>query len=178
MCWQTLTIDEFLISQITISFLANLSSISCGMGLSFPAITSQILEKGENDVIKLNASQISWFASIVAIACPFGGPISGFLSDKIGRRYTLIVVNIIGLISWILVSFTSRFNVDTFYIQLMIGRALVGLTIGMITTPAVSYIAEISHPKLRGALTVLSTPFFTSFGSLLIFLLGYWIPVS
>lgn len=148
------------------------------MGLGFPAITSEILQKGENDLIKLDTSQISWFASIVAIACPLGGPISGFLSDKIGRRYTLIVVNIIGLISWILISFTSRFNVDTFFIQLMIGRALVGLTIGMVTTPAVSYTAEISHPKIRGRLTVLSAPFFVSFGSLIIYLLGYSIPVS
>lgn len=148
------------------------------MGLGFPAITSQVLQRSENDVIKLNDSQISWFASVVAIVCPMGGPISGFLSDKIGRRYTLILINIVGLISWILISFTSRFDVDTFFIQLMIGRALNGLALGMITTPAVSYTAEISHPKLRGRLTVLSTPFFVSFGSLIIYLLGYSIPVS
>jgi hypothetical protein len=39
------------------------------------------------------------------------------------------------------------------------------------------YSSEICHPSLRGCLTILSTPFFMSFGTLLIYLLGFLIKV-
>lgn len=160
-----------------ISFLANLSVISSGMGLGYPAITTQLLSKDDAELI-LTPSQISWFASVTAVACPFGGPISGFLSEKIGRRNTLMFINVIAIVSWVLIGTSSRDNVQAFFIQLMFGRALIGLCIGMITTPAVTYSSEVCHQKIRGRLTVLSTPFFVAFGTLVVYLLGYLIPVS
>lgn len=60
----------------------------------------------------------------------------------------------------------------------MIGRALIGVTIGMITTPTVMYCSEVCHPKIRGRMTVMSTPFFIAFGSLIAYLLGFIIPVN
>lgn len=160
-----------------ISFLANLSVISSGMGLGYSAITTQLLLREDADVI-LTQSQVSWFASITAIASPIGGPLSGFLSDKIGRRNTLVVVNLIAIVSWLVIGFSSRVDANLLFIQLMIGRAIIGVAFGMITTPAIMYSSEICHPKLRGRLTVLSTPFFVAFGMLVVYLLGYLIPVS
>ena len=160
-----------------ISCLANLSVITTGIGLGYPAITTQLLLRDDADVV-LTAAQVSWFASVTAIACPFGGPLSGYLTDKIGRRNTLAVVNIFATISWIIIALSSRDDAKLFFIQLMAGRALIGVCIGMITTPAVMYSAEICHPKLRGRLTILSTPFFMAFGVVLAYFLGYMIPVS
>lgn len=141
------------------------------------AITTQLLSRDDAGIV-LSATEISWFASITAIACPVGGLLSGFLSEKIGRRNTLILVNIIALVSWIIIGFSSRNNIQLFFIELMIGRALIGITIGMVTTPSVMYCSEMCHPKIRGQMTVMSTPFFISFGTLLAYLLGYLIPVS
>lgn len=160
-----------------ISFLANLSVLSSGMGLGFPAITTQLLLRDDAEVV-LTPSQVSWFASATAIACPLGGPLSGFLSDKFGRRSTLVFINIIAIVSWIIIGFSSRSDAEVFFIQLMIGRAMIGVAIGMITTPAVMYSSEVCHQSLRGRLTVLSTPFFMAFGMLISYLLGYLIPVS
>lgn len=151
--------------------------ISSGIGLGYPAITTQLLLRDDAEII-LTASQVSWFASITAIASPFGSPLSGYLTDKIGRRSTLMVVNVIATISWVLIGFSSRDDANIFFIELMIGRALIGVTIGMMTTPAVMYTSEICHPKLRGRLTVLSTPLFVSLGTVVAYLLGYLIPVS
>lgn len=154
-----------------------MSVTSSGMGLGYPAITTQLLSR-EDAELALTPSQISWFASVTSIACPLGGPISGFLSEKIGRRSTLMVVSVIAIVSWALIGTSSRDNADAFFIQLLFGRALIGVCIGMITTPAVTYSSEVCHQKIRGRLTVLSTPFFVAFGTLVAYLLGYLIPVS
>jgi MFS family permease len=151
--------------------------ITTGIGLGYPAITTQLLLRDNTEVL-LTPSQVSWFASVTAIACPFGGPISGFLTDKIGRRSTLVVVSAIAFISWIIIGFSSQVDSQLFFIQLMIGRSLIGLCIGMITTPAVMYSSEICHPNLRSRLTILSTPFFMAFGVVVAYFLGYLIPVS
>lgn len=147
------------------------------MGLGYPAITSQLLLRSDADVI-LTPEQVSWFASITAIICPLGAPFSGFVTDKIGRRNSLILLNIISIISWLFIGFSSRVDSQAFFVQLMIGRAIIGFGIGMTTAPTVMYVSEVCHPKLRGRLTLLSSPFFTAFGLLMIYFLGYLIPVS
>lgn len=161
--------------QIGFAMLANFSILSTGMGLGYPAITTQLLTKDETVI--LTESQVSWFASITAIACPFGGPITAYCTNKFGRKGTLLIIDVISIIQWIIIGFSSRSNAQILFIQLMFARVLTGLTIGMITTPAVLYSAEICHPSLRGRMMVLSTPFFVSVGTLLIYLLGYLIQV-
>lgn len=163
--------------QIAISLLASLSVVSSGMGLGYPAITTQLLLRDSSSVA-LTASQVSWFASVTAIVCPIGGPLSGYVTDKIGRRNTMMVVSIVSLVSWIIIGLSSRVDAEVLFIQLMIGRAIIGIGIGMTTAPAVMYVSEVCHPKLRGRMTLLSSPFFTAFGLLTIYFLGYLIPVS
>jgi MFS family permease len=147
------------------------------MALGYPAITSQLLLQDNSGVV-LTTSQVSWFASITALTTPFGGPVSGYLTDKIGRLKTLMLINVIAIVSWLIIAFSSTDNAEIFYIQLMVGRGLVGFGLGMVTTPAIMYASEVCHPRLRGRLTVLSSPFFISFGMLTSYLLGYLIPVS
>jgi MFS family permease len=156
-----------------ITLLASLSVLSSGMGLGFPAITSQVLLKYED----LTTSQVSWFASVTAITCPLGGPLAGFLTEKYGRRNTLMISSVIAIISWILIGFSSHVNVELLFIQLMIGRAVIGLNIGMTTAPTVMYASEVCHQRIRGRMTMLSSPFFTALGLLTIYFLGYMIPV-
>lgn len=151
--------------------------ISSGMGLGYPAITTQLLSRDDAEVV-LTPSQVSWFASITAIACPIGGPLSGLFTDKIGRKKTLMLLSTISIISWITIGLSSKTDVQTCFIQLLVGRALIGIGIGMTTAPAVMYVSEVCHPKLRGRLTLFSSPFFTASGLLTIYFLGYLIPVS
>lgn len=147
------------------------------MGIGYPAITSQLLLRNDSEVT-LTPSQVSWFASVTAIVCPIGGPLSGFFTDKIGRRNSMMLINFISLISWIVIGFSSRIDTQVFFIQLMVSRGLIGIGIGMTTAPTVMYVSEVCHQKLRGRLTLLSSPFFTAFGLLTIYFLGYLIPVS
>lgn len=109
--------------------------------------------------------------------CPFGGLLTGYLLDKIGRKMTLILVNIISVIAWGIMTFSSESNKEIMYIQLMISRVIIGLAIGMSSSPASVYSAEICHPDLRGRLTLL-TALCTGIGMLFVYLLGYFIPVT
>lgn len=58
--------------------------------------------------------------------CPFGGLIAGYTLDKFGRKVTLILINIISIISWTLIYCSSGTNLEILYIQLMIARVLIG----------------------------------------------------
>lgn len=53
----------------------------------------------------------------------------------------------------------------------------VGLAIGLSSSPASVYAAEISHPNLRGRLTLL-TALCTGIGMLAVYTLGYLFKVS
>ncbi|KAG4073002.1 hypothetical protein HA402_009421 [Bradysia odoriphaga] len=163
------------IDVIIASLVASLSVMSPGIGLGYPAITTEYLSSPDAEVV-LNASEISWFASITAISSPIGSLLAGYLSDKIGRRNTLLFITLISTISWIIIGFSSRDDAAILFIELMIGRSLIGIAIGMVTTPAVMYCSEICHAKIRARMTVMSTPFFMSFGSLVAYFLGYLFP--
>lgn len=158
------------------SILANITIISSGMGLGFPAVTLHELTNPANSSV-LSIEQASWFASITSIMCPFGGLLSGYLLERIGRKNTLISINIISIVAWGLLTFSSQTNSNLMYIEIMISRVIIGVAIGMSSAPSGIYSAEICHPDLRGRLTLLG-PLFTGFGILFIYLLGYFIPTS
>lgn len=158
-------------TQIFFAIMANLSVLGPGMGLGYPAVTSEILLRDSS--LLLTSEQVSWFASITPAICPFGGPLSAYLVMKVGRKGTLLIINLISIVFWCITGFSSRSDAKIFFIEIMIARVLTGLAIGMITAPAVMYSTEVCHPKLRGRLAVLSTPFFISIGALIIYFLGY-----
>lgn len=145
------------------------------MGLGYSAITCQALLRED---LPLTSDQVSWFASVAAITCPIGGPLSGFCCEKFGRRPTILLMSALSTFSWLIIGLSSPSGSEWHFTQLMIARALIGLGIGMTTAPVVMYVSEVCHPSLRGRMTMLSSPLFTAFGLLTIYLLGYMIPVS
>lgn len=109
--------------------------------------------------------------------CPFGGLLCGYLLERIGRKKTLVSINIVSIVAWGLLTFSSRTNSNLMYIEIMISRVIIGVAIGLSSGPSGIYSAEICHPDLRGRLTLLG-PLFTGLGMLFIYLLGYFIPTN
>lgn len=91
----------------------------------YPATTLPLLGEASMDV-KLTVAQASWFASITAIFSPIGGLLSGYMMDKFGRRNTLISINVISIISWLIIGYSSKTDVNALFAQLMVARIIIG----------------------------------------------------
>ncbi|PSN31571.1 hypothetical protein C0J52_20809 [Blattella germanica] len=84
--------------------------------------------------------------TIPYICQPCGSVMSGILVQYLGRKRSLMLVNIPFLIGWILVFTANSFT------QLLAAQVLLGITIGLCEAPLNTYYGEISQPELRGIL--------------------------
>ena len=81
-----------------------------------------------------------WLASAT-----IGSRASGFIADRFGRRTLMMLSQLPFLLSWILIAVAR----NVWYIH--ISRVLSGLADGAVYAIAPVYLAEISHPSLRGS---------------------------
>ncbi|XP_004520679.1 facilitated trehalose transporter Tret1-2 homolog [Ceratitis capitata] len=154
--------------------LGNTCVVASGMSVALPSVSlAQLTDP--NDIYNLNTEESSWFASINSMACPLGGLLVGYLMDRIGRRNTMLCTNCVGIVGLLLlVTAPSHSTRDAIYIQLLVGRFLCGLMIGLSLSPIGSYSAEISLPRIRGRL-IMGTSIAIACGILFMYLLGYFI---
>ncbi len=68
----------------------------------------------------------------------------GRLSDRLGRRATLMLTSVIFIIGALICAFAGSFQI------LLAGRTIVGLGIGLASTTVPVYISEVSPPQARG----------------------------
>lgn len=59
--------------------------------------------------------------------CPFGGIISGFLLESLGRKRTLITINLVSIVSWLLLAFASKTDRTLMFVQLIVARIIIGI---------------------------------------------------
>lgn len=85
-----------------------------------------------------------WVMSCALIGCLFGAILSGFLSDKYGRKRLLMLTAFIFIISAIGTGAAQSINSFVFY------RIVGGVAIGLASNLSPMYIAEISPAKYRG----------------------------
>ena len=74
----------------------------------------------------------------------FGALIAGPLSDKIGRKPTIIISDVLFTFGALAMAFSVSIS------SLMIGRVIVGLGIGIASMVVPIYISEICPKELRG----------------------------
>jgi MFS transporter, SP family, galactose:H+ symporter len=68
----------------------------------------------------------------------------GRLSDRLGRRATLMLTSVIFILGALICAFAGSFQI------LLVGRTIVGLGIGLASTTVPVYISEVSPPQARG----------------------------
>ncbi|XP_046674632.1 facilitated trehalose transporter Tret1-like [Homalodisca vitripennis] len=85
--------------------------------------------------------------SIIFISQPIGSLTSGFLQDLFGRKRCMLVVTIPQMIGWLLLY--SADSVPWLYTAVTV----MGLSVGFMEAPVLSYIGEITEPRLRGVLS-------------------------
>lgn len=97
---------------------------------------------------------------------PAGSFMSGFLQERYGRKRCMILANVPSILGWILLYRTNSPS------MLYASTVLMGLSIGFSEAPILSYVGEITEPRLRGSMSSLACT--TSWiGCMLTFFLGY-----
>lgn len=66
--------------------------------------------------------------------------------DRLGRKKTLIMIEIPLIIGWLMIAFASDIT------MIYIGRVLVGFGSGLVGAPCRVYTSEVTQPHLRGML--------------------------
>lgn len=98
------------------------------------------------DEILNTSEKQSWFGSLVTVGAILGGPIAGFLVEKIGRKTTIMMCCIPFSMGYFIILFGQ------YYQLLYVGRILCGIGTGMTSLCVPLYIGEIATKNLRGTL--------------------------
>lgn len=75
--------------------------------------------------------------SIAFVWQPIGSVLSGWLTEPLGRKKSMILVNIPHIIAWFLI-----YNATT-PVELFVAASLLGLGIGLMEAPVLTYVGEI-----------------------------------
>jgi sugar porter (SP) family MFS transporter len=116
----------------------------------------------------LHANSVAqeWIVSVLLLGAIVGALISGYLADKIGRKYTKVISGCV----YVLGALGAAFSVS---VPMLIGfRFLLGLSVGTASFVSPLYISEVSPPKMRGALVSFNQLAVTS-GILLSYLVDF-----
>lgn len=138
--------------------------LGVGMMVAISTIINGVLHNS-NGELSLDDDQASWVGSLMMLFQPVGCIISGFLQQFIGRKTGMLLMNIPELIAWILMYTANSPK------MLFISVIMMGLSAGFMEAPGLSYIGEISQPRIRGVLTSFAN-INISVGMLFAFFLG------
>lgn len=127
---------------LLITLIAALGGFLFGFDM---AVVSGIIEPVKLQ-FSLSASQEGFFVSCALLGCIAGVAISGYLSDKIGRKKVLFIAALLFLVSAIGFSFAKAYPLIIFF------RILAGIGVGVASNISPLYISEIAPAKKRGAL--------------------------
>lgn len=117
--------------------------MSCGLLFAWPSATIPIL-LSEEYPLDTTVEECSYFSILPAVTMVLSSPIYSVLMNRLGRKFTLLLIAIPQLLSWIAVA--SANSIHIFYLA----RILNGISDGGIFTALPAYIGEISTPKVRG----------------------------
>ncbi|KAF2904709.1 hypothetical protein ILUMI_01462 [Ignelater luminosus] len=162
-------------SQQWPQFLAVLTgkgcSLSIGTGLQNGWPTPTVPRLLSNDLgFKITQDEVSIIVMIAPLGYLIGSPFAGFLLDRIGRKYTLLILSVPQIAAWILIATCP--NVP----MLCIARFVTGIGDGSLLTTLPVYMAEVSEPKVRGVLGT-SQSITILIGALMIAAYGSYVPV-
>nr|CAD7592964.1 unnamed protein product [Timema genevievae] len=132
--------------QILASSAKNLILLDLGMCVAFPTIVIPSIQNAAGP-LSFDNEETSWFGSISLLCQPVGSVISGVLLERLGRKRSLLLVNIPPIVAWLLFYFAQ--SKDTMFAA----GAIMGFGMGFMEAPIVTYVAEISQPEIRGVLT-------------------------
>lgn len=134
-----------ILPQILACLAKSLILVDIGLALGFPttliSALSTVDEPTANGTttqqLHFDKDQSSWFASLIFISQPVGCILSGWLTDRLGRKNAMILVNVPHIGAWLLIHYATTVA------EIYAAAIILGLGIGVMETPVVTYIGEI-----------------------------------
>lgn len=102
------------------------------------------------EYFELSDIALGWVASSALIGCAFGSVAAGQISDKLGRKPTMVLAGFLFLVSAVWSALPSHPT------ELAVARLIGGFGVGMASVLSPMYISEISPARYRGALVTLN----------------------
>ena len=124
-----------------------------------------------NDLFHLSLAEKANVVSILILGALFGALIAGFLSDRLGRKKTVIVTAAVYVVGSFIIAATPSLG------WLFIGRFITGLGVGLGSLIVPLYIAEMSPIRYRGMLVTMFQLMVT-IGIFISYILNYYFDVA
>ena len=157
---------ENLLPSLLVSLVLSLHGLVSGYALGFTAPVQDHIQIGpDNPNGIMDKTTFTIFSSFFNIGAAVGALSTVFLSDKIGRKDTLIISLGTWSLGYLLLGIITNEWV------LMAGRIITGVALGMSTSVAPMYMGEIASAKYRGLLGTLFQLMIT-LGVLLAYVVG------
>jgi len=137
--------EENLVYLIFLSMVAALGGFLFGYDT---AVISGTVTQVVNQ-FGLDSLQTGWFVGCALIGSIAGVSSGGMISDKLGRKKSMILAALLFTISALGCAISASFG------QLVIYRVIGGIGIGMVSIISPMYISELSLPRYRGSLVSL-----------------------
>ncbi|XP_012531503.1 facilitated trehalose transporter Tret1 [Monomorium pharaonis] len=150
--------------QYLASISACLMAVSVGTALAWTSPVLPQLYK-ETSWLVITKEQGSWIGSLLALGAILGAVPSGPMSDKLGRKRTLLLLTVPFLLSWAIIIFTSKLWL------IYVARFMVGVAVGAACVVVPTYISEIAETSIRGTLGAMFQLLLTV-GILVAFIIG------
>lgn len=160
-------------SQINLGFVL-LISIAAALGGFLFGFDSAVVNgavPGIQASFNSTSAQLGFQVASLLLGAALGGLIAGPMSDRIGRRRTMLAAGILFLVTAVLTGLAPNGTLFTVF------RFISGMGVGIASLVAPEYIAEVSPASYRGRMTSLQQLGIV-IGILIAFLVDYWITLS
>ena len=127
---------------IFVCFIAALAGLLFGLDLGYVNGALQFIQKD----LHLSTSQAGVVTGILLFGAAFGTVISGFISFRFGRKFTLVIASSLFTVFSIMGMSAHSYEV------LLAARFMLGVAVGMASFTAPLYLSEMAPPKMRGGL--------------------------
>ncbi|XP_050533259.1 facilitated trehalose transporter Tret1-like isoform X2 [Daktulosphaira vitifoliae] len=140
--------------------------IGLGMELTVSTLViGDLRSSSPQSGFSMTQNEASWYGSILFIFHPIGSVMSGFLQERFGRKRCMILANVPSILGWILLYYTNSIT------MLYVSTISMGMSIGFSEAPIISYVGEVTEPRLRGSMASIAS-MSSMIGMLLISILG------
>jgi SP family arabinose:H+ symporter-like MFS transporter len=128
------------ISILFISLIAAFGGLLFGFDIAIFSGTIPFIKP----YYQLTEAQLGWTGSSLYVGCIIGTLITGYLTDRYGRKLPLIIAAGIFMISSVMMGWASSYS------MLVLWRIIAGIGVGAASMLSPLYIAEISPAAIRG----------------------------